>query len=142
MSLARCSRAISAGDLIMRQPAVTVSALENSTAGASLRMPSNIPNRTRSSTPTRDAPASFSACAIFLYASSLSPATRTSPPMRADFSAPPCATHTKSPLAGITSAEIRSPAFQHDRVELVLRHQLLCLLDARAALGVRDGLHA
>lgn len=38
-SLAHRSKPISAADLIMRQPAVTGSALTNSSAGASLRMP-------------------------------------------------------------------------------------------------------
>ena len=45
MSLARCISAISAGDLIMRQPAVTGSALTKSSAGASFRMPLKMKKR-------------------------------------------------------------------------------------------------
>ena len=53
MSLARCMSAISAGDLIIRQPAVTGSALTKSIAGAAFRTPSKMKKRSRSSTPTR-----------------------------------------------------------------------------------------
>src|SRR6266516_4768225 len=53
MSFARCIRAISAGDLNMRQPAVTGVALANCKFGASFLMPSKRKNRTRSSMPMR-----------------------------------------------------------------------------------------
>ena len=51
MSLARCISAISVGDLIIRQPAVTGVARTTFEAGAACAMPSAMKKRTRSSTP-------------------------------------------------------------------------------------------
>ena len=114
MSLARCISAISAGDLIIRQPAVTGVARPNSSCGAAARRPSGMKKRTRSSTPTLPVatPRSFRMPATIAPQSSSSCQTRMSLVnfviSRARASSNPGATYASSPFAGITSRNGRS----------------------------------
>ena len=101
MSLARCISAISAGDLIIRHPAVTASALTYSVPAVAWRSPSNTPNGTRSSMPILVIPPrSARACAAVRYFSAGSFQIRASPASL--LSGGSGATHTGAPAAGST----------------------------------------
>ena len=114
MSLARCISAISAGDLIIRQPAVTAVASTNRLAGAAARSPSAMKKRTRSSMPIVPVatPRSLRMPDTTAPQSSSSCHTRTSSLnrviSRARASSKAGATYARSPFAGITSRNGRS----------------------------------
>ena len=80
MSLAYCRHAISAGDLIIRQPAVTGVASTTCEAGAAFCSAAAMKNRTRSSTPifAVETPRSFRMPLTSASGSSSSSQTRTS----------------------------------------------------------------
>lgn len=114
MSLARCISAISAGDLIMRHPAVTCVAIAYVRCGAAWRMPSAMKKRRRSSKPTVlvATPRSRRMPATTSYGLSSSCQTRTSSEnfvsSRARSSSKASVTYASSPVTGMTTPNGRS----------------------------------